>query len=166
LERDILSTSPRLRTIARMGLSSLSSRVPASRLNSFPASHQLPSYHLSLLHNITMNYPRDGRETALNHLIATPPDPSTAISLRTPNHILQLRLRKTAAENKQTGDNFYNPENDFFYKHSPYLPLESSLREIRLLRVFPARRYADHIAAKPEWAVVDQADGRPLRPIP
>jgi hypothetical protein len=90
-------------------------------------------------------------------------NPFTALSLRTPNHTLQLRLRKASAANRQTRDNFYTPKNDLFYGKSPYHPLDSSRREIRLLRVFSAKSYADHITAKPEWALIDQANDQPLQ---
>jgi len=89
-------------------------------------------------------------------------NPCTTLSLGTSNHTLQLRLRKASAANKQTGDNFYTPKNDFFHSRSPYLPLDTSRREIRLLRVFPARSYVDHVKAKPEWAPINQANGQTL----
>ena len=89
---------------------------------------------------------------------------STALSLiSNPNHTLQLRLQKTGAANRQTKDNFYTPKNNFFYDKSPYLPLDPRRREIRLLKVFAPKSYSDHIWAKPEWALINQADGQPFQ---
>jgi hypothetical protein len=79
---------------------------------------------------------------------------------KTSQKSLQLRLRKASG---RIEDNFYAPKNDYFYGKSPYLPLDSSRREIRLLKVFSRRSYTDHVAAKPEWAPINQGKGQPLR---
>jgi hypothetical protein len=78
---------------------------------------------------------------------------------------LDLRLRKRALTNKPTSefDNFYTPENSFFYSKSPYLALDSKRREIRLLRVFPRKSYSNHVKANPQWTPTDGLTGQPLQ---
>ena len=69
---------------------------------------------------------------------------------RGPATDLEIRLRKRGLDNKTSKyDNFYTPQNDFFYDNSPYLPLNSKRREFRLLRVFPPKSYGEHIKANP-----------------
>jgi len=90
-------------------------------------------------------------------------NPHTALSLTNPNHVLQLRLRKVDGANRRTEDNFCTPKNDFFYKNSPYLPLDPSGQELRLLKIHSRKPYAQHVLANPEWAPINQADGKPLQ---
>ena len=58
--------------------------------------------------------------------------------------------------------NFCTPKNDFFYSKFQYLSLDSRRREIRLLRLYPRKSYARHIAAKPDWALIDEANSQTL----
>jgi len=76
-------------------------------------------------------------------------------------HSLQQQLRKLDRKlYKAPGDdNFFTPQNDFFYSKTPYLPLDAKQKEIRLLKVFAPKPYANHIKDHPHWAPIDSVTG-------
>lgn len=64
---------------------------------------------------------------------------------------LQLQRLGMSSRYGSTYSNFYTPKNDVFYADCPYSELDATRREIRLLRVFPRRSYAEHLKANPHW---------------
>jgi hypothetical protein len=97
------------------------------------------------------------------HSMETPREPSKAVAIRT----IDDRLRKRGLANKDDSEfgNFYTPQNEFFYSKSPYLNLDPRRREIRLLRVFPRKSYAEHVKANPQWTPVVRAEGINSQPL-
>lgn len=77
---------------------------------------------------------------------------------------LNTRLLKRGVANKPASDfdNFYTPDNSFFYSNSPYQSLDASRQEIRLLRLFPKKSYHEHIKANSHWARPISTDGHPV----
>jgi hypothetical protein len=55
-------------------------------------------------------------------------------------------------------DNFYTPQNDYFYSKSPYFALDPRRREIRLLKVSPPTTHAEHQEDNSQWTTSQQLD--------
>lgn len=73
------------------------------------------------------------------------------------DELLHRRLQKSAF-NAQSGIDFTTPENDWFHRQSPYLPLDPHLKEIRLLKIHPRRSYKAHISANPHWRIRNESE--------